>query len=948
MKRGESRSPGTPKPRKQAVAGRKPAAKADASPRGADASRDEVRRLRSDLRKQRKELESKDEELRAVREELAPCRERRDHFLDSIPLGSIVLGDENRVPEASQAATDMRDITKHKRAEEALKASEERLRDIFENAPIGIYRTTPDGRVLMANSTLLRLLGFSSFERLAKRNLEKEGFEPGYPRSQFKERLERDGEIRGLEGAWRKRDGAILFIRENAKAVRDEKGEVLYYEGTVEDVTERKLAERELDRERRLLDALSQAQSHFISGRDPHDLFDNLLKAIIQLTESEYGFVGEILHDDGDAPYLKTRALTNIAWSEETREFYEKNAPRGLEFRNLNTLFGEVIGSGRIVVSNDPSADPRRGGLPEGHPPLHSFMGLPFHYGEQFVGMAGIANRPGGYDEELAEHLQPLLTTCARIIHAYRVEEQRTRAGEALKRSEERFRAVAEQSPNMIFINGGGRVVYTNRNCEDVMGYGRQEFLSPDFDFLTLIAPEYVGRVRSSFARHAAGEEVEPYECALVAKDGKRIETIISTKLIDYGDGKAILGVATDITERKRFEEALRLTQFSVDSAPDAVYWMSPDARFIYANDAACRALGYSRDELLTMSVHDIDPDFPAGVWPGHWADVKRRRSFLLETTHRRKDGRTFPVEVSVNFLEFEGREYNCAFARDITDRKRAEGERLALKAQLGQTQKMQSLNVMAGAIAHNFNNLLVVVLGNLEMILEDLPPGTIAREMAMEAEKAAKRAAELSAQMLVYVGQGRRRVETVNLSQAVREAVETQGGAIARKAVLQLNVPPEDQSPAVKGDPTQIRQVVMNLVANALEAVGEDEGTVTVAVGEMECDGACFPATFLKEDLSEGRYAWVEVSDTGCGMDEETLSKVFDPFFTRKFTGRGLGLASVLGIVRGHRGAIDVTSKPGGGAKFRVLLPAVEALGQDRLRASGSPDAGHGRERGL
>jgi PAS domain S-box-containing protein len=167
-----------------------------------------------------------------------------------------------------------------------------------------------------------------------------------------------------------------------------------------------------------------------------------------------------------------------------------------------------------------------------------------------------------------------------------------------------------------------------------------------------------------------------------------------------------------EIAERKRVEDVLRLTQFSVDNTGDAAFWMGPDAKFIYVNDKACSSLGYSSEELLSMTVHDIDPDFPAAAWPEHWQEVRRRGSFIVESQHRTREGRAFPVEITVNYMEFEEKEYNCAFARDITERKEAEKEKERMQVQLRQAQKMEAVGTLAGGIAHDFNNLLQAVQG--------------------------------------------------------------------------------------------------------------------------------------------------------------------------------------------------------------------------------------------
>ena len=180
-----------------------------------------------------------------------------------------------------------------------------------------------------------------------------------------------------------------------------DEGEVKAIGGVVQDITERKQREA-------LLKTIHQAESEFIASEDPSKIFDRLLKSILTISNSEYGFIGEALRTDEGKLYLKTHAITNIAWNQETRELYERSAPN-LEFYNLDTLFGEVLRTGQPVIANDPHNDPRKGGLPKGHPPLQAFLGLPFFQGDRLVGMVGVANRPGGYDRQLIAFLQPLL-----------------------------------------------------------------------------------------------------------------------------------------------------------------------------------------------------------------------------------------------------------------------------------------------------------------------------------------------------------------------------------------------------------------------------------------------------------------------------------------------------------------------------------------------------------
>ena len=819
-----------------------------------------------------------------------------------------------------------------------------------------------------------------------------------------------------------------------------------------------------------------------------------------------------------------------------------------------------------------------------------------------------------------------------RIAELKTAKAQRKRVEGVLRESEEKFRLLAEQSPNMIFINQKGRIVYANAKCEELMGYTKREFYSPTFDFLALIAPEHLGRTKKALGKHSKGEEVPPYEYALVTKHGKRIEAIIATKLIRYADEPAILGIITDISGRKQAEESLRVEKGRLERASHAanialwewdmttgrlewsntvdsmlgyepgtfphtlqkweeivhpddrdwefqvlarhleagtpydveyrvkrkdgnyIWWhdmgacrrdaqgkayqmsgvcidvtarklaedllrqneeryrqlfeLESDAvvqldcktgQFLQVNAAAIALYGYSRDEWLRLKHIDISTE------PEKTIEVTSKELTYVSTRwHRKKDGTIFPVEVTCSFYDWQGRRVEVAAIRDITERKQmeeyiiklsslkqqllgtgsikekfklitegvvkifgadlariwlikkadlceegcchaaatevpnvcrdrthclhlvassgrytqidgshrrvpfgcykigrvasgedigfvtndvtsdsrvhdhvwakslslvsfagfrlistdqkpvgvlalfskqaitpdighlledlanatsqvvitgiAEEEQRKLEAQVQQSQRLESLGVLAGGIAHDFNNLLTSVLGNVGLAQADLPLESPVQESLKEIENATHSAAELCRQMLAYSGRGRFVMEQINLSRLTQELIHLLQSSISKKAVLNCKF--ADTLPAVEADPSQVRQVVMNLVINASEAIGDKEGIITISTGTVLCDQNYLWKNHFLEPPSPGTYVFLEVLDTGCGMDAETKSKIFDPFFTTKFTGRGLGLAAVLGIMRQHKGAIKVTSKPGKGTTFMVLFP--------------------------
>ena len=797
---------------------------------------------------------------------------------------------------------------------------------------------------------------------------------------------------------------------------------------------------------------------------------------------------------------------------------------------------------------------------------------------------------------------------------------ERRRAERAVRESAERHRALVENAPICIHeIDLEGRLVAMNPAGLRMVGAANEREIA-GLTYLDIVAPESREGISTLLGKAYEGQASE-FEFPAATGDPPRIFASSFIPLKDEsGAVLKLMGVSRDITKRKRAEEALalahaqletrvkertralaeanaalekevterklreralRFTQFSVDCATDAIFWVDRTAKISYVSDRACQALGYSREELTAMSVHDIDPLFPREIWPEHWERIKQRRRLTIESCHRTKDGTIFPVEIAIHYLEFDGTGYSCAFARDISDRKRAEEElqrtqaslnlavrsarvgfwdwgirtgssylspewkqqlgyedhevenrfeewesrlhpddhanalarlraycekpwpnyeaefrlrhkdgsyrwilthaslttdadgkpermlgshiditerkqaeealreseeqlrlvtdalpvciaytdseqryqfnnktyeawfgrsrtelkgrhikevlgvsayevirghveaalsgqavsyetslflggkerhvlanyvphvgeqgetkgyfafvtditqrkraeeeRQKLEAKIQHAQKLESLGVLAGGIAHDFNNLLTGVMGNAELALMEMQPESPARSYVQDVVTAAERAAQLTKEMLAYSGKGRFAVESLDLSELVEEMVHLLEVTISKKVLVKYDVA-EGPLP-IEADATQLRQVVMNLVTNAAEAIGDRSGSVAIRTGIMAADRDYLSRTYLDEELPEGDYAYLEVADTGCGMDRSTLERIFDPFFTTKFTGRGLGLAAALGIVRGHKGAIKIDSQPGRGTTFRMLLPSSPTVLED------------------
>lgn len=378
--------------------------------------------------------------------------------------------------------------------------------------------------------------------------------------------------------------------------------------------------------------------------------------------------------------------------------------------------------------------------------------------------------------------------------------------------------------------------------------------------------------------------------------------------------------------ERKRAEERYRKL---VETSPDSIVLLDLELNLIMANHQTALLLGFNNvEELLSYSRKAYEFVSPEDRYSAIETTEETLKKGLLRNIEYRilkKDGSSFPVELSISLIrDMEGKpESFIVVVRDITERKKAEEERRKFEAQLQQAQKLESLGILAGGIAHDFNNILTGILGYADLTLMDLSPYSPAIENIKRIIEASHCAANLTRQMLAYSGKGKFILKSIQISDLVEKMSHLLEVSISKKCTLKYDF--EKDIPFFEGDVSQIQQVVMNLIINASEAIGDVSGVISLRTGFMECKKSYLEQFYLNENLSEGPYVYLEVTDTGSGMTGEIRDKIFDPFFTTKFTGRGLGLASVLGIVRGHKGAIRVNSEPGKGTGFKVLFPVVQ-----------------------
>lgn len=470
-----------------------------------------------------------------------------------------------------------------------------------------------------------------------------------------------------------------------------------------------------------------------------------------------------------------------------------------------------------------------------------------------------------------------------------------------------------------------GKIFSWNAAAEELYGYKKEEVIGKS---ISIIVPaDRQTEVTKILNKLRKGDHIDQFETVRKKKSGKLIDVSLTFSSIRDKNDKVVAAsvIARDVTARKKAEARFQL---ALEAAPSGIIMTDGQGRITLVNSQIERYFGYSSDDLIGQNVEIL---LPKSSRKEH---LNLRQEFLQAPETRsmgagrdlfavRKDGSEFPVEVGLNPIKTEHGIEILAVVVDITQRKRLEEERRNMEEQLQHTQKLESLGVLAGGIAHDFNNLLTGILGNADLALMELSPVSPIRKYIENIQKSAIRASDLSNQMLAYSGKGRFLIQALDLNQVIEEMTHLLRVSISKTAVLKYNLYAE--LPAMEGDATQIRQVIMNLITNASEAISNKSGIISITTGVIDCDAHYLAETFFDEGLEEGFYVYLEVADSGVGMDRETQSKIFDPFYTTKVTGRGLGLAAVIGIVRGHKGAIKVYSEKGRGTTFKLLFPCSD-----------------------
>lgn len=498
---------------------------------------------------------------------------------------------------------------------------------------------------------------------------------------------------------------------------------------------------------------------------------------------------------------------------------------------------------------------------------------------------------------------------------------ERKSMDDALRETMAQYRLLFELGSDALFLidTETGMILDSNRAASDLYGYTRDEMRRKRSMDMSA-EPEETSRLTQDAKTYDDGIIHIPYRLHR-KKDGTTFPVEITSRAFPMQGRRVLIVSARDISERVAAEHALRESNgrysaiLNNERAAIGIY-ESETLRIVDVNEAHVKLYGYSRRDLIGMSIFDLSAETEEAIRSIQHA-LDGPSFYLPLRWHRKKDGTVFPVEIVGGRYEWQGRKMMFAMVLDISDRLESEDK-------LRRLQKVESLERMAGGVAHHFNNQLATVMGNLDMASACLPAGAQAAEYLASAMQASRRAAAVSGSMLTYLGKSQASFDVIDLSEVCRSHLPLVQAATSKGVGIEAALP--SPGPSIRGNSNQIQQALTSLISNAVDALSDYRGTVRLSVTwaastDIPTRYRC-PSDW--EPLAE-TYGCLEVADSGSGMEKGTLEKLFEPFFSTKFTGRGLGLPLVYGIMRAHGGVATVQSESGKGSVFSLFFPIVE-----------------------
>jgi PAS domain S-box-containing protein len=873
-----------------------------------------------------------------------------------------------------------RNITERKRAEEALRLSEERFRLLFDHAVDGILMGSSEGVIIGANDAACALTGWPKAELLGL-HITRLFEEKTLITVPLRFDLLKAGQRVISERELIRRDGSAIRIEMHTKMMPDGT-----YQAIFRNLTERQRQQEALCQSEESYRGLFNSVQEAIYIQDREGRFVDVNQGAVEMyghpREYYLGKTPEIVSAPGmnDLEHLGGVLQRAFAGEPQCFEFWGIRANGEVFPKEVRVYKGMYFGRDVVIALAQDISERKRAEkalkdserhyrelldrLEEGfafadtqetivfaNPAASEIFGvhegLTGHNLREFLDEDAWAlmvqqtarrrlgerghyelpiHRPDGQRRVLSLGVSPWIGDDGKYLGStgifIDVTEQKE-AREALERSERNFRQLVEKlGEGFCFVDVEERFTYANAAAGRIFGIGPEGLAG--HSIREFVDDDTFVRIRVQTAQRKQGT-TSTYEIQIRRPSGEErtLSLTASPFLTETGEFLGADGLFMDITERKQAELALRESEERYrelfNNSTDAIFWLlvEPDGAF------RVEAINPAEEALLNMSQTAICGHTLSEILPPEMAEpviANFHRCLEVGAPIRYEERVDFPAGSKVFMTQLvpirnpQGRIYRIVgFSQDITQAKQAEEA-------LRQAQKLESLGVLAGGIAHDFNNLLTAILGNLNLAQIKSAPESPAQPYLENVERTVLKAAELTKQMLAYSGRGRFVVKPHDLNQVVQEMTHLLNVSISKKALLRYDLAPE--LPPIEADAAQIQQVVMNLVTNASEAIGDRDGVIAVATRLLGIEESMLHTVFLGQALKPGPHVVLEVSDTGSGIPPEILERIFDPFFTTKQSGRGLGLSAMQGILRGHHAGIRIQSEPGRGTTFTLYFP--------------------------
>lgn len=792
------------------------------------------------------------------------------------------------------------DITQSKMAEQQLKESEERYRSLAESTQDLIALHDMDGVIHYVNQAVFNISGYTRDEIVGKNILM---FVPKKHRKAIYERhAKRISGYMGVEQyetEFINKFDTLIPVQVTSTPIIKE-GRIEFIMIVAHDLTQRKVAEELLIKQKERLESVISILQY--EAKDPQDLYEYVLNEAVKITNSKIGFV--MNYDKEEKKFIL------IAWSKDVMDECTMKEKPEIYYLDKAGIWAETVRQRRPIIINDYKEHHlMKKGYPHGHVEITRYLGIPIFKDKEIVATVGVANKETDYTEIDVLQLTLLMDSAWKSI-------ERIQIINALEESEQKFRTLADSSPTAIMMYQDDTFIYVNKAAEDISGYHFEEVSTLNLWFL--IHPEDKQMVIHKAQQCQQGKQgLDSYEFRIISKDGQVKWVYITSATVQYRGRPAGLVSVLDITERKKAEKSLfeekEKLRITLQSIGDAVIATDTNGMVVIINEAAQQLTGYSIEEAVGKHLSEV---------------------FVIEHELSHK-----PLENPVEKVLQTGKVYELVnhtvlIAKDGTKRVIADSaapikdvggnilgvvlvfrdmtEKMQLLEQVQRAQKLESIGLLAAGIAHDFNNILEGVFGYIGLASAYVSDSTVS-EMLVNALKSIERAKGLTGQLLTFSkgGEPIKKIQSIVplLNDVVQFAIS------GTKVKVRFDF--DENLYNAEFDYNQISQVIENIVINAVQAMPMG-GTITVGAYNVS-----FAPT--EHPLLEGDYIKVTIADEGIGIPKEILPRIFDPFFSTKSMGKGLGLATSYSIITRHQGTIEVESEPGKGSAFYIYLPATK-----------------------